>query len=344
MVKERVCIVGSGNWGSAVGKIVGNNVLRYKDAFEPEVRQWVFQETYKNEKLTDIINRTHENPKYLPGIGLPSNLVAVPDLAEATRDATVLVFVLPHQFVKQVCDDLSQVPLSQTVKAISLIKGLEINSNGVTLFSEEIARRLGLQHVAALSGANIANEVAEEKFCESTIGCHADDEPMYFKLFDTPYFRVQVIRDHAGVQLCGALKNIVAVGAGLSDGLGYGSNTKAAIVRRGLMEMRQFGHTFFGSVVQDNTFFESCGIADLITTCSGGRNRMVSEAFAQTGKSIEELEKTMLNGQKLQGTLTAKEVHEFLSARNMVDQFPLFKTVYRIIYEGASPTCIVTDI
>lgn len=206
--------------GSAVGKIVGNNVLRHKDRFEPEVRQWVFQETYKNERLTDIINRTHENPKYLPGIALPSNLVAVPDLAEATRDATVLVFVLPHQFVKQVCDDLSHVSLSQTVKAISLIKGLEINSNGVTLFSEEIARHLGLQHVAALSGANIANEVAEEKFCESTVGCHVDDEPMYFQLFDTPYFRVQVIRDHAGVQLCGALKNIVAVGAGLSDGLG----------------------------------------------------------------------------------------------------------------------------
>lgn len=107
------------------------------------------------------------------------------------------------------------------VKAISLIKGLEIKPDGVTLFSEEISRRLGLEHTAALSGANIANEVAEEKFCETTIGCRSpEDGELFRKLFDTPYFRVNVIRDYVGVELCGALKNIVAVGAGLSDGLG----------------------------------------------------------------------------------------------------------------------------
>ncbi|KAI8379076.1 glycerol-3-phosphate dehydrogenase [NAD+] [Radiomyces spectabilis] len=342
MIKERVCLIGSGNWGSAVGKIVGQNVLKYPAIFESEVRQWVFEENYKGEKLTDVINREHENPKYLPGIKFPSNVRAVPDLIEACEGASVLVFVLPHQFVRGVCDKL-QGRIAPTAKAISLIKGLEIKPDGVTLFSEEISRLLGI-NVAALSGANIANEVAMERFCETTIGCRSDaDGQLFFKLFNTPYFRVNVIRDYVGVELCGALKNVVAVGAGLSDGLGYGSNTKAAIIRLGLMEMRKFGQTFFGGV-EDTTFFESCGVADLITTCSGGRNRKVAEAFAQTGKPIDELERELLNGQKLQGTLTAEEVHSFLAARNMTSEFPLFETVYRIIYEGAPIESIVRDI
>ncbi|EIE90770.1 hypothetical protein RO3G_15481 [Rhizopus delemar RA 99-880] len=234
--------------------------------------------------------------------------------------------------------------LAPNARAISLIKGLEITADGTRLFSEEITRILDIP-CAALSGANIANEVAMEKFCESTIGCKDMEDGKIFKqLFDTPYFRINVIQDTVGVQLCGALKNVVAVGAGLSDGLGHGSNTKAAIIRLGLMEMRKFGQTFFGDAVQTETFFESCGAADLITTCNGGRNRKVAEAFVQTGKPISQLEEELLNGQKLQGTLTAQEVNEFLSARNMQKDFPLFNTVYRIIYEGLSPEAITIEI
>ncbi|KAI8140643.1 glycerol-3-phosphate dehydrogenase [NAD+] [Fennellomyces sp. T-0311] len=343
IAKERVCLIGSGNWGSVVSKIIGQNVLKHSNQFEPEVRIWVFEEMFKGEKLTTLINREHENPKYLPGIKLSNNIRAIPDLLEACEGATVLVFCLPHQFVKGVCDKMVG-HISPNAKAISLIKGLDIKPDGVTLFSEEISRRLGI-NTSTLSGANIANEVAEEKFCETTIGSRSSqDGELFFNLFDTPYFRVNVIRDTAGVELCGALKNVVAVGTGLSDGLGYGSNTKAAIVRRGLLEMRKFGQTFFGDVVQSETFFESCGVADLITTCAGGRNRRVAEAFVKTGKPIDVLENELLNGQKLQGTLTGKEVHEFLAARNMVNEFPLFTTVYRIIYEGLDATAIVRDI
>jgi glycerol-3-phosphate dehydrogenase (NAD+) len=126
------------------------------------------------------------------------------------------------------------------------------------------------------------------------------------------------------------------------------------------MEMRKFGQTFFGGV-EDATFFESCGVADLITTCSGGRNRKVAEAFARTGKPIDVLEKELLNGQKLQGSLTAgkgkkkvvqgskclttlffvAEIHHFLAPRGMTKEFPLFDTVYRIIYEGAPLDTVV---
>jgi glycerol-3-phosphate dehydrogenase (NAD+) len=340
---EKVSIIGSGNWGSAIAKIIGTNTTRHADQFESTVRQWVFEEQVDGQNLTDIINTKHENVKYLKGIALPENVVAVPDLINACEGATLLVFVVPHQFIHGICEKMKG-HLAPNARAISLIKGLEITPDGTRLFSEEISRTLDIP-CAALSGANIANEVAMEKFCESTIGCENMEDGLVFKkLFDTPYFRISVIRDHVGVQLCGALKNVVAVGAGFSDGLGHGSNTKAAIIRLGLMEMRKFGQTFFGDVVQTETFFESCGTADLITTCNGGRNRMVAEAFVKTGKPLDQLETELLNGQKLQGTLTAQEVNHFLKARNMEHEFPLFRTVYRIAYEGVSPELITVDI
>lgn len=149
-------------------------------------------------------------------------------------------------------------------------------------------------------GANLANEVAEEKFCETTIGVKDSKmAPILRDLFQTPNFRVVVSDDVDAVEICGALKNIVACGAGFVDGLGLGDNTKAAVIRLGLMEMIKFVDVFYpGSKLA--TFFESCGVADLITTCYGGRNRKCSEAFVKSGKSIAELEKEMLNGQKLQ--------------------------------------------
>ncbi|RCI05211.1 Glycerol-3-phosphate dehydrogenase [Rhizopus stolonifer] len=342
MKKEIVSVIGSGNWGSVIGKIVAENALRYPDLFEAEIRQWVFEEDFNGQRLTDIINLEHENPKYLPGIRFPNNLRALPDLIQASQGATLLVFVLPHQFVREVCEKIKP-GISSGARAISLIKGLEITPDHVTLFSEEISRKLNIR-VACLSGANIADEVAQKRFCETTIGSQNREDGLLFqKLFDTDYFKVNVIRDHVGVELCGALKNVVAVGAGISDGLGYGSNTKAAIIRLGLMEMRKFGQTFFGTV-EDTTFFESCGVADLITTCSGGRNRKVAEAFVKTKKPIDVLEKELLRGQKLQGTLTAHEVYEFLSPRQMTHEFPLFTTVYRIIYENQPVESIVRDI
>lgn len=149
-------------------------------------------------------------------------------------------------------------------------------------------------------GANLANEVADEKFCETTIGVKDKKmAPILRDLFQTPNFRVVVSDDVDAVEICGALKNIVACGAGFVDGLGLGDNTKAAVIRLGLMEMIKYVDVFYpGSKLA--TFFESCGVADLITTCYGGRNRKCSEAFVKTGKSIAELEKEMLNGQKLQ--------------------------------------------
>ena len=216
--------------------------------------RWVFEEMINGERLTEIINTKHENVKYLPGIHLPENVVAVPQLANAVQNATVLVFVTPHQFVSSVCEQIkSEIPTN--ARAISLIKGVD-SSQGLGLISDLIASQLGIP-VSVLMGANIANEVAQEQFCETTVGAaNVKDGILYKKLFHTPQFRVNVVQDIAGVELCGALKNVVAIAAGLVDGLKLGENTKAAIIRIGLSEMRKFSKMFY-SGVKDETFFES---------------------------------------------------------------------------------------
>ncbi|XP_019642659.1 PREDICTED: glycerol-3-phosphate dehydrogenase [NAD(+)], cytoplasmic-like isoform X2 [Branchiostoma belcheri] len=328
---KKVAIIGSGNWGSAIGKIIGKNAARL-DQFETQVNMWVFEEMIDGRKLTEIINTDHENVKYLPGHKLPENIVAIPDVVEACMSADIHVWVLPHQFVRGVCQKLKG-NIKPDAIALSLIKGLDESQAGVDLISNVINKELGTE-VNVLMGANLAKEVANGHFCETTIGCRNEVNGLMLKeLVQADYFRVVVVEDATTVEICGALKNIVATGAGFVDGLGMGDNTKAAVIRLGLMEMVKFTETFYqGS--QTSTFLESCGIADLVTTCYGGRNRRVAEAFVTSGKTIDELEQEMLNGQKIQGPPTAKEVYHLLKEKNCEDQFPLFVAIHKICYEG----------
>jgi len=330
--KEKIAIIGSGNWGSAIAKIIGFNVRRNPTVFDPEVRMWMFEEDFEGKKLSEIFNSTHENPKYLPGIQIDSNVLAVTDLVESVKNATVLVFVLPHQFLKRTCATIKP-HLPSNAKAVSLIKGVDLNENGPVLLSSIIADNLSVD-VSVLMGANIANEVAKDMFSEATIGYrNRKNAELYVQLFNTPSFRCEPIEDVPGVEICGALKNVVALAAGFSDGMGLPGNTKAAILRIGLIEMKKFAQYFFEGVKTD-TFFESCGLADLFVTCTEGRNRKCAEAFAKTGKSFAELEKEMLNGQMLQGTGTAKEVNTILVNRKITKDYPLMTAVYQISFEG----------
>jgi glycerol-3-phosphate dehydrogenase (NAD+) len=384
--------------GSTIAKVVAENTAAHPELFERDVQMWVYEEettvpntsqhydessdlSTKPQKLTHLINHFHENVKYLPGIPLPKNVIANPSVTDAVKDSSLLVFNLPHQFIAGLCKQLRGHILPYA-RGISCIKGVNVQENSVSLFSEVIGKELGI-YCGALSGANIANEVAQEKFSETTIAydpppidsqnptpatsrgpsptsSHADltqlthkavsgkasgvrlkplpqeyppiDHTTLKTLFHRRYFQVRVVSDVAGVSLGGALKNIIAVAAGFVDGLGWGDNAKAAIMRIGLLEMVKFGKTFFGKTVQPRTFTEeSAGVADLITTCAGGRNHRCAKLSVERGVSIEEVEAKELNGQKLQGTLTAKEVNQFLKTQGMEKDFPLFTAVYEIL-------------
>ncbi|XP_014669663.1 PREDICTED: glycerol-3-phosphate dehydrogenase [NAD(+)], cytoplasmic-like isoform X1 [Priapulus caudatus] len=327
----KVTIIGSGNWGTAIAKIVGHNVRR-RERFDNELRLFVYEEMVDGKKLSEIINETHENVKYLPGVRLPDNVVAVPDIRASVKDSDILVFVIPHQFVKNICGQLKGA-VKSTAIGLSLIKGVDINETGLVLISSIIEDALAIP-VSVLMGANLANEVAQEKFCETTIGCKDKDVGVMLKeMCQAPYFRVAVVDEVEAVELCGALKNVIAVAAGITDGLDQGDNTKAAVIRLGLMEMIKFIELFYPGCSTE-TFLESCGIADLVTTCYGGRNRRLGEAFVRTGKSFVQLERELMNGQKLQGPTTAAEVYEMLKNKGMEDQFPLFTAIHRISSEG----------
>jgi glycerol-3-phosphate dehydrogenase (NAD+) len=328
---KKICIVGSGNWGSVIAKIVGLNVQGKAGSYEEAVPMYVYEEMIDGVPLTQIINTQHENVKYLPGCKLPNNVIAVADVVQCAEGADVLVFVLPHQFMTRICKQLEG-KVKPTAIGVTLVKGLDVGTEGqLDLISNVIRRSLKIE-CAVLMGANVAPDVAREDFCEATIGCK--DEAlgrMLKEIFQTNYFRIVVVPDEETVELCGALKNVVAMGAGFIDGLKFGDNTKAAVIRLGLMEMIAFSKIYSPSS-RIETFLESCGVADLITTCYSGRNRRVAEAFAanQGKKTIQDLEREMLNGQLLQGPPTAAEVNAVLAKQGTEAKFPIFTAVHRI--------------
>ena len=340
----KIAVIGSGNWGTTIAKVLAENALSRPHLFSHYVKMWVYQEQIDGKNLTDIINIQNVNIKYLPGVKLPPNLVAEPSLLKTVEGADLIVFNLPHQFLPKILPQLKgHVP--PTARAISCLKGLEVNKEGCKLLSTYITEELGIV-CGALSGANLAPEVARGKWSETTIaytlpldyrGAGKDiDEYVLKAAFHRPYFHVNVIDDVAGVSVAGALKNIVALAVGFVEGLGWGDNAKAAIMRVGLLETIKSSETFLPESKASTFTAESAGVADLITTCSGGRNVKVGRYMAQTGASAEAAEKKLLNGQSSQGIVTAKEVHELLENTDKLDEFPLFEATYQIIYGSES--------
>lgn len=244
------------------------------------------------------------------------------------------------QFLRNICAQLKG-HIDPSTRAISCLKGLDVSATGCVTLCDYISNHLGI-HCGALSGANLAPEIALEKFSETTVAYRLPkdyfvgdvDQLVLYKLFHRPYFHVAVVDDVTGVCLAGALKNVVAIAAGFVEGLGWGDNAKAAVMRRGLLEMVSFSQLFFNDCSPDTFTKESAGVADLITSCAGGRNVKMGREFSRQKKPLKQLEKELLNGQSAQGIITAKEVYDFLKARNSLEKFPLFVGTYNIAYEG----------
>ncbi|KAK4129034.1 NAD-dependent glycerol-3-phosphate dehydrogenase [Parathielavia appendiculata] len=384
--KHKVTVVGSGNWGTTVAKLVAENTRENSDIFEEDVQMWVYEENVvipldspkydpavgdEPQKLTSIINTYHENVKYLPNIPLPPNVIANPSLLDAVKGSSILIFNLPHEFIGNVCRQIKG-HILPSARGISCIKGVTVTEDKVELICEYISETLGI-YCGALSGANIANEIANELWCETTIAyntppcdrrgengaangdaggeVHRDargqpskvklmpvphdyppvDHTVLHKLFNRPYFTVSMVSDVVGVSLAGALKNIVALACGFIEGHGWNMTAKTAVMRRGMLETIQFCQEFFPETIQEMTFWESAGWSDMIVSCTSARNWRYSKMAAERGVSLHEIERTELNGQKLQGISTTKEVMSFLKARGVQDKYPLFTAVEGIV-------------
>ncbi|XP_023222434.1 glycerol-3-phosphate dehydrogenase [NAD(+)], cytoplasmic-like isoform X1 [Centruroides sculpturatus] len=340
--KLNVAVIGSGSWGSTVVRIIGKNVLQHS-CFHDTVKLYVHESIVNGRKLSHIINNDRENIKYLPGYKFPENIRAVPDVIEAALESDILVFVVPHQYIYETCK-----PLIGKVKpqafGISLIKGVSVKTDGtLQLISDLIKDMLGI-NMSVLMGANLAKEIAAEQISETTVGYTNEENGILLKkLFHTEYFHITLCSDVPTVELCGALKNIVACGVGFADGLKCGENTKAAVIRLGLLEMIRFIKYFYPSS-KLCTFLESCGVADLVTSCYGGRNRKVAEALVNSGKTIEELEEELLQGQKLQGPQTAETVMTVLKHQGLENLFPLFTKIHKICAGESEPYELINTV
>ncbi|KAK6153124.1 hypothetical protein DH2020_012763 [Rehmannia glutinosa] len=267
------------------------------------------------DEMTHLKSRvTVENVKYLPGIKLGKNVVANPDLENAVKDANLLVFVTPHQFMEGICKRLAG-KIRSDAEAISLIKGMEVKREGPCMISSLISEKLGVD-CCVLMGANIANEIALEKFSEATVGYRKNKEiaEKWVQLFNTSYFMVSA----------------------------------AAIMRIGLREMKAFSKLLFPSV-KDTTFFESCGIADLITTCLGEETGNVPRhLLGMVGRGLlTSSEAEMLQGQKLQvgfaytGCINCKRGLRSFEPSRMVRALPPLSQQCMRSALAAPPTAIV---
>jgi len=362
----KAAAVGSGSWGNTVALLMASNVASLKD-WHNEVRMQIYDELIITEqdmyglqqaakngsaaisasnlgsKLSEIINTKHINVKYLPNVDLPKNLVAVPEMDDAIDDADVVVLGVPDQFIVPTCKRMKQV-IKPTARVIVLAKGVEFHDHKLVPMSDVVAEKLDIpvQQVCVLMGANIAAEVAKGYFSESTLACKHHDDLVWLKpIFSRPFFPIGMVDNVEGPQMCGALKNVVALGKGLLDGQGASSNTVAALMRVGMNEMRGLIKEFFD--VPEGVFWESFCFADLITTCNSGRNRLVAMTFAQrNGKdSFERIEAELLNGQRLQGTITAIPIHEMIVLNDWTKRFPLFEAVYQVVAGNKGHTHVI---
>ncbi|XP_030369252.1 uncharacterized protein LOC115620243 [Scaptodrosophila lebanonensis] len=336
--KHKVCIIGAEPWGSAIATAVGINVLKHD--FDTRVHMYVYDELVRSNYLSEVINEQHENIKYMPGIKLPENLIAVNDLIEAAGNADILIFATPQSFVRSYCNILAG-NIKSSAYAISMVKGLdEVEAGDIELYSHTISKQLQIPCYSMMC-ASCAMEMAQGKLCEITIGCNnAAHAHQLTTMFQTTNCKVVTIDDVDGVELCGTLKDIIALGAGLIDGLRLGDNARVAALHLGLKEMMRFIKTFYPGT-KLSTFFESCGIAHSIASCYCNKNVRFAKNFVMSGKTMQELEASVMNGRQLPGPVVAAGVNAFLKNNDKEDGFPLFTAIHRICQNEIPPDSII---
>lgn len=315
-VHPRVAVIGNGGWGTALALVALRNGA--------DVSLWGIDPEYVAHTATIRVNE-----RYLPGVALPAELVLTSDASEAARDADLLVSAVPTQFVRATFERLAP-HLPPRVPVLSVSKGLE--NRTLERPTEILLEATGPRPVAMMSGPSHAEEVA--RGAPTSVVVASDDDDLLARiqtLWSDDRFRVYASHDLLGVELAGAVKNVIAIAAGVCTGLDLGDNALAALITRGNAELTRLGCALGA---RKETFSGLAGIGDLIATCVSrhGRNRAVGERLGR-GETLDEILASMV--QVAEGVRTTQSLVQL--ARAHAVEMPISEQVHRILFEGHRP-------
>jgi glycerol-3-phosphate dehydrogenase (NAD(P)+) len=315
MKMSKIVVMGAGSWGTALALLLAEN--------GNEVVLWEFFE----ERAKEMQN-TRRNNYYLGGVDLPDNITVTNKVENILDGAEYLLFSIPSQNLRNAIQLVSS-QLREDIIIINTGKGIEVSTKLrlSEVIKEEILEKYH-KNIVALSGPTHAEEVVKKLPTTIVAAGEQEKAQKVQELFSNNYFRVYYSTDITGVELGGALKNCIAIAAGIVDGLGYGDNTKAAVITRGLAEISRFSKVF---TALEKTFSGLAGMGDLIVTCTSkhSRNRHVGEELGK-GKKIDEILASM--SMVAEGVPTIKAVYEISKDKNI--DMPIIESLYRIIYEN----------
>ncbi|WP_046173730.1 NAD(P)H-dependent glycerol-3-phosphate dehydrogenase [Domibacillus indicus] len=323
---EKIAVLGAGSWGTALALVLADN--------GHNVYMWA-----KNKMRMDELNENHTNSRYLPDISLPANIKGTTSLAEALEEVDTVVLAVPTKAIREVAQQIVKAA-RMPVTVVHVSKGIEPDS--LLRISEMIEQEMPetvLKNVVVLSGPSHAEEVSLRHPTTVTVSSRSAEAAQKTQdLFMNQHFRVYTNPDLIGVEIGGALKNIIALAAGISDGLGYGDNAKAALITRGLAEIARLGTKMGANPL---TFSGLAGIGDLIVTCTSvhSRNWRAGNMLGQ-GKKLEEVLDSM--GMVVEGVRTTKAGHQ-LSEKYGV-QMPITNALYHILFKQQDPKKAVDDL
>ena len=317
--KIKIGVVGGGSWGTALANLLAEKGFK--------IDFWVFEKEVK-----DQIRDLKENKIFLPGVNLSSNLFPSNDIADVVAGKDIVVIVVPSHVMRETALKLSQLVGKNTI-IVSASKGIENNTFlTMSCVIKECIPGVPEENIAVLSGPSFAREVAV-KVPTAVTAASKDPGTAEFvqAVFAAPFFRVYTNDDVTGVELGGAVKNVIAIAAGVIDGLGLGLNTRAALITRGLTEIRRLG---LALGAKPRTFTGLAGVGDLMLTCTGdlSRNHTVGKKIGQGMKLKEILSEMRMIAE---GVKTAESVYN-LSVKLGVEM-PITHEIYRILYEDLSP-------
>jgi glycerol-3-phosphate dehydrogenase (NAD(P)+) len=315
-----IAVIGAGSWGTTLASLLAEK--------EYDVSLWAFEK-----EIVETVRKTGMNSVYLPGVVLPANLKVTDDLEEAVKKSRYILNVVPTQFTRAVFKNaLPYVP--ENAVLISAAKGIE---HGTLLTVSSILKEITGHQIAVLSGPSFAKEVIKKLPTAVTLATESPDTGLILQeIFNTAYFRVYTHTDMLGVELGGALKNVIAIASGISDGLGLGHDARAALVTRGLAEIVRLGQSLGAD---ERTFSGLSGIGDLVLTCTGPLSRNYSVGVS-LGKGMTLKEILAATKSVAEGVATALSAYELSSKQGV--EMPIVEQIYEVIYREKSPAAAVT--